>query len=292
MNNNEINLAREGENIFDHNIYRPGHGYVTDHIPKNQQRGHHTHWDEQYNESDSFEESWKPRPGVLEFVYNLSKESKDNLVILNMGAGLGDFTRDLARIPKTIIHHVDFSKQGNNIAKQKIISANLAEHVHIHTIDNNIYLEQFIKSSQRADVVFLYGASGSNEPNDSEYQKTLELSAHALKEGGYLWHVTMIQPRLLDSSDTRIQDTLGDFPKPPGMAKNILTKIGLSLVREETQERPDFHPLIPGQDPVHHLHLAYRGLFRKGSDEIEFDFDFQNAIGSEWGSVWGKLCNE
>ena len=287
---NAFSLAMPGEKVSEHNIYKPGYGYITDHIPPNQQRGHQIHWDEQYAESTSFEKSWKPRPGALEFVYNLARQSDYPLVILNMGAGLGDFTVDLARIPNTMIHHVDFSQQGNEIAKQKVAVAQAQNQAKIHTMDNDTYLQEFIDSGERADIVFLYGASGSNEPSDTLYKKTLELSTSALQNGGYLWHVTMIQPRLIDRSDTSIQDTLGDFPKPPKMAKAILLETGLELVREETEERPDFHPLVPGEIPVHHIHLAYRALFvRPGNEDALFEFGFQGAINPNWKTIWKNL---
>ncbi|PCI20136.1 hypothetical protein COB64_02395 [Candidatus Wolfebacteria bacterium] len=297
-NKNEIpdgafSLALPNEKISEHNIYKPGFGYITDHISEDHQRGQIIHWDEQYKESDSFEESWKPRPGPLEFIYNLTKETTSPLIILNMGAGLGDFTSDLAHIPNTIVHHVDFSKQGNDIARRKAIDSQVMDNIEIHTIDNDGYLNQFINSGKKADVVFLYGASGSNEPNDIAYQKTLELSVSALKKKGYLWHVSMLQPRLVNSSDLRIQDTLGDFPKPPGMAKRILTNVGMQLIDEETSERPDFHPLVPGGDPKHHLHLVYRGLFVKTAknenERLKFKFGFRDSVSERWGDIWSKL---
>jgi len=293
MTTDSFSLALPGENTSDHNIYKPGFGYLIDHIPENQQRGHSTHWNEQYGESDSFEESWKPRPGPLEFIYHLAQQSSTPLIILNMGAGLGDFTTDLARIPNTFVHHVDFSKQGNDIAQEKVDSAGVSTRTEIYTGDNNEYLKNFRESGKEAGVVFLYGASGSNEPSDTEYQKTLELSAGTLKPGGYLWHVTMIQPRLIDPSDTRIQDVLGDFPKPPGMAKKILENTGLHLIREEAQERPDLHPLVPGGEPTHHIHLAYRCLFVKsytdGTLPPTIEFDFKNAVNPQWESIWKSL---
>lgn len=290
----EFSLALPGEKPSEHNIYKPGFGYITDHIPHDQQRGDSSHWDKQYENNSSFERSWKSRPGALEFVYNVSQNSDQKLIILNMGAGLGGFTADLARIPKTFVHHVDFSEQGNMIAMQKVSDPYLKNKAVVHTADNDTYLNEFIDSGKSADIIFLYGASGSNEPSDLGYQKTLELSARALKEGGYIWHVTMIQPRLVDISDTRIQDTLGDFPKPPGMAKSILLKQGLRLIKEEEQERSDYHPLVPGSDPVHHLHLVYRCLFVKTRKDKkntpDFVFGFQDAVNDGWESIWKKVC--
>ncbi len=287
----KFSLALEGENPLEHNFYKPGVGYITKHIPKSLQRGNTVHWDEQYKESESFDNSWKSRSGPLEFVYNLSLLSDKELIVINLGAGLGSFSVDLARIPNTTVHHVDFSKEGNIVARQKSIDSKVDCKIKIHTMDNDKYLKEFIASGMKADIIFLYGASGSNEPSDKKYAKTLDLSSKTLKDGGYLWHVTMIQPRLIDPLDTRIKDTLGDFPKPPGMAKEILINLGLNLVREEEQERPDFHPLVPKGEPIHHLHLAYRCLFvnSKNNKFKGINFDFQNAVSSEWNSIWNRL---
>lgn len=285
-------LALPGENRMEHNLYKPGFGYLTKHIPKNQQRGHSFHWDEQYCNSEIFEQSWGPRPGPLEFIYNLTQNSKHPIVILNMGAGIGDFTVDLARIPDVIVHHVDFSKQGNKIAIEKIEASGTQDRALIHTLDNDLYLNKFIHSGKKADVVFLYGASGSNEPSDVAYKKTLELSSKALKKGGFIWHVTMIQPRLTNPSDTRIQDTLGDFPKPPGMVREILTNFGLITIKEEECERPDFHPLVPGGESINHLHLVYRGLFRKSNEALNFNFEFRNSVNKNWGNIWANFLKK
>lgn len=272
----------EGAIFLEHNMYVPGHGYLIDHIPVNQQRGNSAHWDDQYTESGDFENSWKPRSGPIQFVERLAHQTSDILNIINLGAGLGDFSVDLAKIPNTYVYHVDFSETGNRVARQKIQNANVEDAVEIITSDNNIFLQNFLEQGKRADVVFLYGASGSNEPSDIEYGKTLELCAAVLKEGGFLWSVGMLQPRLIDPLDIRVPDVLGDFPKAPGLATRFLEKAGMVLIRETIEPRPDFHPLVPGGPAMHHIHLAGRALYMKplgdGTIPSVPEFGFVDAV--------------
>jgi len=279
----QISLAPKNGEVSKHNIYQPGLGYVIDHIPEYLKRNNFNHWDTQYGANESFENSWKPRTGPLEFIYNLTQNSAESIIILNMGAGLGDFTRDLAKIPGTFVYHVDFSQKGNDIANEKVLKNKLEERVEIHTCDNNVFLESFFSQNKKADVIFFYGASGSNEPSDVAYQETMSLAAKNLKATGYIWHVTLLQPRITDRYDFRIQDTLGDFPKAPGMPKKVLTEAGLILVQELTEDRPDKHPLEPGGEPIEHLHMVYRGLFTNNTSCLnKFPIGLKEAVDPDW----------
>ncbi len=277
----EISLAPPRGDVFKHNIYQPGVGYRTDHIPDGVRRNSGNHWDDQYQECTTFENSWKPRTGPLEFVSNLTKQKGLGVKVLNMGAGLGDFTVDLAAIPNVFVYHVDFSQQGNNVAHEKVVKKNLQDRVEIHTTDNDIFLQEFYQNQNLADIIFFYGASGSNEPSDIAYAKTMKLASRALNNSGFVWHVTLLQPRLDNFNDFRIQDVLGDFPKAPNMPRKVMTDAGLILVREMTEERPDFHPLEPGGNPVEHLHMVYRGLFKK-PHALDVPFSFKDALNSSW----------
>jgi len=286
----QISLAPPNGEVLKHSIYEPGFGYITDHIPDNLKRDDFGHWDTQYGANESFENSWKPRTGPLEFIYNLSQNSTEQITIFNMGAGLGDFTRDLAKVPRTFIHHVDFSQQGNNLAIEKVRENNLEGNVQIHTSDNNVFLQDSFDQNKKADVIFFYGASGSNEPSDIAYQETMSLAAKNLKLGGYIWHVTLLQPMIADKNDLRILDILGDFPKAPGMPKKVLTEAGLTLVKELVEERPARHPLELGGEPLDHLHMAYRGLFTNDINRMnKFSIGLKEAVDPDWISIWNSF---
>lgn len=294
-------LARPGENASEHNVYISGHGYLVDHIPLEARRDLPSHWDDQFQNIEVFQASWHPRPGPLEFVYNLTQlRKKDGLSepmrILNLGGGYGDFTVNLAQIPGTIVTHVDFSQRANDITWSLVQNFNVVDRVEVVKADNREYLRRLIDEKQTVDFIFIYGGLAENTPLEKDIEDTLLLSTQVLNPGGYLWYVVLEQPFLEGNGDRTATDVFGEYPCRPGLIRDTVNRIpGMYLVRDVSGPRPDNHPLVAGGGPEDHMHIVYRGLFAKQIDGRPIEtpnFDFKDALRPDWPQVWKSLQNQ
>ncbi len=262
-------LVPPGENASQHNVYVEGHGYLIDHLGDMHRRNSPDHWNAQFENAEAFRESWKPRQGPLALIdaliaQRLEQGSAEPLVILNMGAGLGDFTVDLARRQNVKVVHVDFSERANQVAQQNVDNAGVNVRVQIITAENGDFLRKFKAEGRQADVIFFYGGLVENTPLEADIEKTFASGVEALADGGYMWVVALEQPFLLGLGDRTATDIPGEFPHRPWLVYDMVAKQpGMNLVREERGERPDKHPLKPGKEPQDHMHIVYRGLFVK-----------------------------
>ena len=236
-------MAREIENwqqvsredffaLPNNNVYVREHGYLNDHVsalsPKdlNLYRDDSDHWNKQFENPEAFKKAWKPRFGHLELVYNLAqqKEGEDPFTVVSLGAGLGDFTVDLARIPNIQVTHVDFSEKANEVARKRAEEHVVLDRVEIVTNTNIAFLTDLTNRSVQVDFIFIYGGLGENTPLEAKIEETLTLATRVLKPGGHLWHVGLEQPFLLGKGDFRAQDILGEYPVRPGLIGEVFTK--------------------------------------------------------------------
>jgi len=214
------------------------------------------------------------------------------MTILNLGGGYGDFTVNLAQIPKTAVGHVDFSQSANKVASELVEKNHLTANTEIITSDNREYLRQLINLGQHVDMIFIYGGLAENTPFESDIEEILQLATLSLNPGGYLWYVGLEQPLLRDAEDRIATDILGEYPSKPGLIREIVLKTpSMYLVRDINGEiRPDNHPLVIGGTSEDHTHVVYRGLFIKenidGSLPVTPDFGFKNAVNPNWPSVF------
>lgn len=286
-------LAGPNKNAFQHNIYVAEYGYVTDHILPNEDRSNPEHWDAQFQDSEIFKQAWKPRPGPLELVDNLARQKRRFFRIVNLGAGLGDFTADLARIPNVSVVHVDFSQQANRVAQINIERSGVSERVKIVTAANLVYLQQCIHEGITFDMVFIYGGLAENTPMEQDIEETIRLATDVLTQGGYLWYVGLVQPFLQGEGNRTATDILGEYPAKPGLLREILDQLpNMYLIKENIGPRPDKHPLQPGGDSIDHMHIVQRALMVKkigGKIPPTPNFDFKNAVDSNWPSTWQEL---
>lgn len=304
------------------NVYMEDYGYITDPqlINPDNRRDNAIHWDKIFKDSVAFQESWKPRPGPLELVYNLSRQNNEQGIgrqpykILNMGAGLGDFSVDLARLPGVQVTHVDFSEQANSVARKRAKQYDVLDRsMQIVTAENRAFLTRMIAEGQTADMVFYYGGLGENTPLEEDIEASIVLGSKVLGEGGYLWYVGL-QNEFLNRPENRSKanmdrfhqvfpsgggfptDILGEFPPRPGLIRSAIESIpGMYIVKEENGPRPDKHPLKPGGISEDHIHDAHRLLAAKrikGVDVATPDFGFKDAANpKDWEVIWEKLTS-
>lgn len=291
-------LAPPGENASDHNVFVEGYGYLDDHIPSDQRRNRPEHWDEQFQQTEAFQKSWQPRHGPLELIDNLArkKQGDESFFVANMGAGLGDFTVNLAQIPKVHVAHVDFSPQANQIATELITQKDVDNKVEVVTATNINYLKHLLREGLSPDFIFLYGGLGENTPQEKTIERTLKLAAKALKPGGHIWYVGLVQPFLEEShNDLVAADILGEYPTRPDLIDEIMKKmLDMYQVGKEIGERPDKHPLLPGGPSQDHLHIILRALYAKTKDGNRVTtphFGFKDAVDPGWGERWQKITS-
>lgn len=284
------------DNASKHNVWVRNHGYLTDYVkPDDRRDDPKEHWDPQYQNSEAFREAWKPRPGLSELVFKLAQKQTGTYKVLNLGAGLGDFTCDLARIPNAQVTHVDFSEQANNVAQKRIDKFGLSNRVQVITETNLSHLKKLKEQNQQADFIFFYGSLGENTPLEDDIKVTLEAAAAVLKPGGRLWYVGLEQPFLSGEGDTHVTDIIGEWPTRPGFISEALAGSGMVAVKEETGDRPDNHPLKAGGVPEDHFHSAYRSLWVKpeedGSIPVTPEFGFKEAVDPQWQETWQQLIS-
>ena len=277
-----IVLARDGEKPSEHNIYVEGVGYLTDQIDPNQNRASKDHWNKQFLNPEKFQESWKPRKGPLDLVNELRKLEPDKpFRILSLGAGLGDFTVDLAKLGDNIVvTHVDFSKQANKIARLRVKKYEVSDKVKVITATNMAVLDRMTRAEETVDFIFVYGGLPDNTPGLETTETTFKKADHVLKEGGYLWFVGLVQPFLLGKGDQRAIDIGGEYPSHPDVIEGIFRRIpGWHVVKKEVGERYplDNHPITPGGEAVKHVHIIERMLIMKSEGVLtqptpEFSF--------------------
>lgn len=295
-------LAPPGEDASAHNVYVDGVGYVTDHINVLHPGEFHRrdvphHWNEQFGrDPEGFSLSWKPRPGPLELIDNLSSASREGpYTVLNMGAGLGDFTTNLAQIPGvTKVYHVDFSEEANRIAAKRAKQFGVEGKIAFVTLDNQAFLTQFLAEGHQPDAIFLYGGFNENIPRIEDIQNTAGKATNVLKPGGVLWYVGLRQPFLDGKQDRTAIDILGEYPDKDGVINDaMLTNPEMRLVKEVVGERPDNHTLVPGGPRVKHMHVIHRALYVKAIDgetpKIP-EFGFSDAIDKDaWENRWKQI---
>lgn len=299
-------LAPPGENASDHNVYVEGVGYITDHIDDLHPGARHRrddarHWDEQFSrDAEGFSLSWKPRPGPLELIDSLSvnqtQEGDDGTyTVLNMGAGLGDFTVNLAQLPGvTNVYHVDFSKEANKIAIERARHHRVANKVTFMSSDNHEFLTQYKAEGRQADAIFFYGGFNDNIPGIADIQAIANIATTVLKPGGVLWYVGLRQPFLDGTEDRTAIDILGEYPVKNAVINTaILANDQMRLVKEVVGNRPDNHTLVPGGPRVDHMHVIHRALYIKAIDgetpQIP-EFGFSDAIHKDaWENRWNQI---
>lgn len=270
------------------NFFRPGQGYLTEHIPVHLRRDLPDHWDGLLTDNAPFEKSWKPRSGPLELIFNLAKcNGNKRFSVLNMGGGTGDFTIDLARIPNVFVTHVDFSLTANRIASGKISTFGLDKKVKVVTADNKEFLKK-LASKEQADFVFFYGSVAENLPNEKDVVDTLLAGAQCIKDGGCVYQVMLVQPRITDPRDERATDIMGEYPARITLISEMLSQHPeLHLVQEDINSRPDSHPLEQGGVSVPHMHVIQRILLVKNSNGKHIPkFGFKDALSPNWPETW------
>lgn len=300
-------LAPDGTNASDHNIYKEGYGYQTDFIDPLHpdilhRRDDPQHWNEQFStDAEGFSLSWKPRPGPLEFIDKLSvakqqqETGNDKFTLLNLGAGLGDFTTNLAQLPGVSeVIHVDFAAKANEIAAKRAEKYGVANKIHFATAENKAFLEQFATGGRQADAIFFYGGFTENIPTIADIQEITRLATEVLKPGGVLWYVGLRQPFLDGNGDRTAIDILGEYPVKDGVVNAaMLANPQIRLVKEVVGERPDNHILEPGGPRVNHMHVIHRALYAKAIDGIipEIpDFGFSDAVNKKaWEDRWQQI---
>lgn len=280
------------------NVYTPGIGYETDHIPPISRRDTSDHWNAQFAHPEEFRKSWKPRSGPVELVYTLAQEHFEKTgkpyCVVNMGGGIGDFTADLARIPNVQVIHVDFSEQANVVASQLLQDNNIPpEKVSIVNADHKTFLQTCKHSNISPDFIFFYGGLTDNLPKERDTAEILDLAVNVLSPGGFLWYVGLQQPAIDDPTNTKYADILGEYAARPNLVPEILFQYdNMYLLAEETSDRPDHHRLHPDKEPEDHLHSVQRALFGKSTDgEVPFipKFGFKDAVDPNWETRWKQL---
>lgn len=286
-----------GENASDHNVWIEGYGFLTDHVPDNQRRDFADHWDMQYENEEAFEKAWLPSHGPLGLVYQLSLHRQDTdraYTILNMGAGLGNLTVDLARIPGVHVTHVDISRRANEVARRKLDLFGVGENATVVTGDNGRFLQNEITVGRSPDFIFFYGSLVDNIPLLQEVEDLLNLTVRTLRPGGYLWYVGLQQPFLDGKGDRSATDILGEYTVKPGSLTRLVEQYqDMYLVKEIIGARPDNHPLVPGGENVLHQHVIHRALYGKTKDGARLDtppFDFKESLVPHWPGIWENLA--
>ena len=285
-----------GENASDHNVWIEGYGFLTDHVPDNQRRDFADHWDMQYENEEAFEKAWPPSHGPLGLVYQLSLHRQDtdrDYTILNMGAGLGNLTVDLARIPGVHVTHVDISRRANEVARRKIDLFGVAEKAMVVTEDSGSFLGKESAASRSPDFIFFYGSLNDNIPLLRDIEALLGLAVRTLRSGGYLWYVGLQQPFLEGAGDRTATDVLGEYTVKPGAITSMIEQHqDMYLVKEVAGARSDVHPLIPGGEDVEHQHVVHRALYAKKEDGSKLDtppFEFKESVIPGWSVIWESL---
>ena len=288
----------EGENASDHNVWVADYGFLTDHIPAAQRRDLASHWDMQYKYDTAFD-AWQPRHGPVELVYQLASSGRNgarDFTVFNLGGGLGGLTVDLARIPGVRVSHVDISQQGNTVAQRKIAGSGLEDKTEVVTTDHKTFLQEAITAGAEPDFIFFYGSLSNDLPLLRQVEELVILAARALRPGAYLWYVGLQEPFLAGSGARAATDVLGEYTMPPGILTSLVgQQPGMYLVREEAGARPDRHPLVPGQQPVDHLHLVHRALYAREMDGVRLDtprFGFKDSVLADWPRIWRSMIPE
>lgn len=289
-----------GENASDYNVWVDGYGFLTDHVPDNQRRDFADHWDMQYENEMAFEEAWQPSHGPLGLVYQLALHRPDagrDYTVLNMGAGLGNLTVDLARIPGVYVTHVDISRRANEVARRKVDLFGLGGKATVVTEDSGRFLGKENAAGRNPDFIFFYGSLNDNIPLLRDIEDLLDLAVRTLRPGGYLWYVGLDQPFLEGTGDRTATDILGEYTVKPGAITSMVEQHqDMYLVKEVAGARPDNHPLIPGGEAVPHQHVVHRALYGKKKDRAQLDtppFEFKESVVPNWSEIWEGLagCN-
>ena len=286
------------------NIYVKDWGYfnsedVPELIAPEEDRSRAKHWNGQFTDPEAFRESWKPRPGPLELVYNLVQQKKElegtvcEFKVLNLGGGLGDFTVDLARVG-AFITQVDFSKNANLVTSKRTEECKVSSQVETITASNLAALDEFDRKKEKFDMVFIYGGLSDNMPHIADIAVNLQAATKVMQPGGHLWYVGLEQPFLKGTGDKTATDIVGEYPCKPDLIKELLTnEQGIHLVDEIRGQRPDRHPLISGGESEDHTHIIWRGLFARELDDGTLpetpEFNFKNAVGPNWDKIWNEL---
>jgi hypothetical protein len=284
-----------GENASDHNVWVADYGFLTDHIPVAQRRDLASHWDMQYEHDTAFG-AWQPRHGPVELVYQLSARTRNatsDFTVFNLGGGLGGLTVDLARVPGVRVIHVDISRQGNAVARRKIAGSGLGDKTEVVTADHEEFLRAAIAEGMQPDFIFFYGSLSNDLPLLRQVEDLLVLATQALSPGAYLWYVGLQEPFLAGRGVRAATDVLGEYTVPPGIITSLVEQQpGMYLVREEAGARPDRHPLVPGGEPVDHLHIVHRALYAKDIGGVRFDtprFGFKDSVLPDWPRIWTSM---
>lgn len=206
--------------------------------------------------------------------------------IVNLSAGLGDFTADLARIPNIFVVHIDFSQRANRVAQENIRQSGVLKRVEIVTAVNLAYLQRCINKNIVFNMVFIYGGLAENTPLEQDAEEAIRLTTDVLTAGGYLWFVGLVQPFLQGQGNQTATDILGAYPIKPGLLPEVLDQLAnVYLVKEDIGPRSDKHPLQPGRESIDHMHIVQRPLLVKKIDgEIPPtpNFDLKNVVDPNW----------
>lgn len=285
------------ENASDHNVWVDSYGFLTDHVPDEQRRDFADHWDMQYENHKEFEKSWQPSHGPIGLVYQLALQRQDthsDYIVFNMGAGLGNLTVDLARIPGVHVVHVDISHRANEVTQRKIDLFGVGEKTTVVTADSGKFLRAENAAGKSPDFIFFYGSLSDNIPLMQEVENLLELTVRTLRPGGYLWYVGLLQPFLEGTGDRTATDILGEYTlKPDTITYMVEQQQDMYLVKETSGPRPDDHPLIPGGESVKHMHVIHRALYGKKENGAQLDtppFEFKESVVPNWTQIWGKIA--
>lgn len=273
------------------NVYTPGKGYETDHILPIHRRDRPEHWNGQFQNAEAFSKEWKPRPGPLELIHNLAQR-RSRLHVLNMGAGLGDFTVNLAQIPNVQVLHVDFSERANEVARANVIKFGVERTATVLTADHRVVMRAARERNLYPDVIFFYGGLTDNIPKEETSAEILRLAAEVVHPEGLIWYVGLQQPAIIDPTDMRAIDIEGEYPTRPGFVSEVLEHAGMVLVKEDIGPRPDNHPLIPGGPSEEHMHIVHRALYYRPTPGVEMnvpDFGFKDAVDPNWGAIWQSI---